>query len=340
MLPSNSHDAVVASLADAASLGPSLGNVLRAVAEESDTRALARQLRRLAAAVDQGQPLDEAIAKAAPRMPADIRGLLQASQRTGNLPATLAQWLDNRRAATTHWRDITASLAYPLLASLAAFGIFLLYSWFVAPPLRQMFDSFGLKVNNATRTVFWCSEYGASLAVAVLATCLVLALGIRLIGGAAAWSRTVTAMPVFGDLWHWSSVAEMLRSLRLLLEYRVPLPESLELTAGSIQDRYLAKTCSLLASRVRDGHSLEAAAEQATLPRSILPLLRVGGQQSSLPEALGLATQLLEARLRTTSQLVVGLAPAVIFVLLAVLVGGMYVGLMMPVYVLIQALTW
>lgn len=337
--PSDPSADAVASLAGAAALGPRLGEALRAVAEESDSRSFARQLRRLAAAVEQGQPLDEAIATATTRMPSDVRGLLQASLRTGNLPAALAQWIDNRRAATTHWRDTLTSLAYPLLASFTALGVFLLYSWFVAAPLSEMIESFGLKFGRATKIALWCCEHGANLAVAVLVICLLLAAGIRLLGGAAAWSRTMTAMPVFGDLWHWSSVAEMLRSLRLLLEYRVPLAEALELTAGGIRDRYLAKTCSRMANQVREGQTLDAAAEESSLPRSIVPLLRVGKQQATLPEALELATQLLEARLRTISQLVIGLAPSVILVVLAVLVGGMFVGLMLPVLTLISGIT-
>ena len=337
--PDATGDALVASLARSAAAGPALGDVLRAVAEESDSRSLARQLRRLATAVDRGQPLDSALAAAAPNMRADVRGLLQASQRTGNLPATLAQWLDHRRASAAYWRDTLRSLTYPLLAALAGFCVFLLYSWFVVPPVQRMLTEFGLKLGASTRAVFWCSEYGASLAVSVLVTLLVVSLGIRVLGGAAAWSRTVAAMPVFGDLWHWSNVTEMLRSLRLLVESRVPLPEALELTASSIRDRHVGQSCELLARLVREGQSLDVAAEATSLPRSILPLLCTGRQQASLPEALGLATRLLESRLRSTSQLVAALAPAVIFVLLAVLVGGMYIGLMIPMYSLIQGLT-
>ena len=130
----------------------------------------------------------------------------------------------------------------------------------------------------------------------------------------------------------------MLRVLRLLLENRCPLPEALELTAETVRDRHLGRTCSNLARNVREGQSIVAAAQQTSLPRSILPLLRVGQQQAALPEALDLATRLLESRLRSTSQLVVALAPAVIFIVLAVLVGGMYVGLMVPLFSLMQGL--
>lgn len=337
--PNTADEALVAALARAADGGPALGSLLRAVADESDSRSLARQLRRLASAVEQGQSLDDALTSTAPTMPADIRGLLQAAQRTGNLPATLAQWLDHRRASTAYWRDALASLTYPLLAAMAGFGVFLLYAWFVVPPMQTMLTDFQLKLPSSTHTIFWVADYGAGLATTVLVVLLALALGIRLLGGAAAWSRTVGAMPVFGDLWHWTNVAEMLRGLRLLVEHRIPLPEALELTGKSVRDRHVGEGCATLARLVGEGRPLSVAAEETTLPRSILPLLRSGEQQGGLAEALDLATRLLEARLRTTSQLVISLAAPVLFIVLAVLVGGMYVGLMTPLITLIQGLS-
>lgn len=336
---SSSDEAVVVGLARAAAAGPALGEVLRAIADESDSRRLSRQLRRLAEAIDQGQSLDDALSGAATSMPADIYGLLQAAQRTGNLPSTLAQWLDHRRASAAYWRDTMLSLGYPLVAALAALGVFLFCSWFVVPPMERMLTEFGLKLGSSTRAVFWCADYGAGLATAVLASLVVISIGIRLLGGAAAWSRTVASMPIFGDLWHWSNVTEMLRGLRLLVENQVPLPEALELTGQSLRDRHVGASCAALARQVREGESLGSAAENSSLPRSILPLLRSGQQQGALAESLDLATRLLEARLRSMSQLVVSLAPPVIFVLLAALIGGMYVGLMMPMVSLIQGLS-
>jgi type II secretory pathway component PulF len=338
-IPGPPSDAAMEQLATAASAGLGLGEVLRAVAEESDSRHLARQLRRLATAIDQGQPLESAVTTALPGMPADVRGLLVAAQRTGDLPSTLVQWIDERRAASAFWRDTLITLTYPMLAALAAFGIFLFCSWFVVPTMQRMLSEFGMKLPQNTRAIFWFSDHGATLVCAAVIASLAIAVGIRLIGGAAAWSRTVSSVPVFGDLWHWSGVTEMLRGLRLLLEHRIPLPEALDLTAQSVRDRYVGNTCSQLASRVRDGQSLGVALESSSLPRSIMPLLRAGEQQGSLPESLDLATRLLEARLRSMSQIVATIAPPVIFVLVAVLIGGMYIGLMMPLVSLMQGLS-
>jgi type II secretory pathway component PulF len=167
----------------------------------------------------------------------------------------------------------------------------------------------------------------------------VLAVGIRVLGGRSGWSRVMSAMPIFGDLWHWSSVSEMLRGLRLLLESQIPLPDALRLTADSLRDRYMAVGCARLAQLVSEGQSLSNALESTPVPRSILPLLRSGERQGTLIESIELATELLEVRLKSMSQLVASLAPPLIFLWVVVLIGGTYVSLMMPTVSLIQGLS-
>jgi type II secretory pathway component PulF len=199
---------------------------------------------------------------------------------------------------------------------------------------------FDLKVPMNTRAIFWCSDYGAGLACALLASFLVVALGVRFLGGRRWWSRTINGLPLIGDLWHWSGVVEMLRGLQLLLENRVPLAEALYLAGASLTDAHLGRVCRDLGERMEKGQCLIAALESgASLPESILPLLRAGDQQGRLPEALQLAAQSLEARLRLQSSLIVALAPPLMFVLLASILGGMYVGLFVPLVQLIQGLS-
>lgn len=328
---------IAATLVHASLGGSSLADMLRAVAQESDSRRLARQLRQLAAAVQRGESLESALAAAIPKMPRDVRGLLEAARRTNDLPGVVVQWIDNRRAATASWRYLVTALTYPALALLTAFGVLLLFSLFIVPPFKALVTDFGLRIPAVTRAVFWIGDYGVNLTLAVVGTLAVIALGIRLIGGKAGWSRAVTAIPVFGDLWNWSGVAEMLRGLRLLVESEIPLPTALELTSQGIRDPYVGRQCATMAKLVAEGQPLGIAYQSTSLPPSLLPVLR-SGQRADLVGALDLAAQMLENRLRMLSQLVANLVPPLVFIFIAFLIGGMYVGLMRPLVSLMGGL--
>ena len=93
----------------------------------------------------------------------------------------------------------------------------------------------------------------------------------------------------------------MLRSLSLLVDHRVPLPEALRLTADGITDAYVAEQCRSWPQRVEQGSPLWAAlvdaAVAALVDRAADPLGRA--EATALAEALRSAAEMLEGRLRS-----------------------------------------
>ncbi|HEX5104538.1 MAG TPA: type II secretion system F family protein, partial [Pirellulaceae bacterium] len=117
-----------------ASAGMPLPAGLRAAADEADSPRVARGLRRLAAEVERGRPLETIVAEL--RLPAHLKGLLQAAQRTGHFGAVLAEWMENRRAARLHWRSIEAAVAYPLIVLGMTIAVYVLFLVFLVRPFR------------------------------------------------------------------------------------------------------------------------------------------------------------------------------------------------------------
>jgi type II secretory pathway component PulF len=113
----------------------------------------------------------------------------------------------------------------------------------------------------------------------------------------------------------------MLRSLALLVEHQIPLPEALRLAAGGIGDAYVGSLCRDLASRLEKGTPLfMALVHQRSLPLSIVPLVRWGEEHAVLPEGLRSAAEMLEGRLRIRSSLIVQIIPPLIFIVVGVMV--------------------
>jgi type II secretory pathway component PulF len=113
----------------------------------------------------------------------------------------------------------------------------------------------------------------------------------------------------------------MLRSLALLVEHRIPLPEALHLTAGGIGDAHVGALCRDLASRMEKGTPLfMAMIHQRSLPLSIVPLIRWGQEHDVLPDGLKSAAEMLEGRLRIRSNLIIQFIPPLIFIVVGVMV--------------------
>jgi len=220
---------------------------LRAAAQEAASWRLAAGLRALAGELERGRPLETCLADSARRLPPHVAGLVRAAQRTGDTGLALAEWMANRRAARQHWRGVVSALAYPAIAVVLALAVFMLFATIVIHPFKQMYEEVNLKLPVVTTYLFRTAEFGGRVVPVTVVALALAAIGTRLFGGRAGWSCLMTNLPLVGHVWHWIGVAEALRCLGLLVEHRVPLAESLRLTADGVTDAYVSDQCRQLA---------------------------------------------------------------------------------------------
>ena len=339
-LSATTAEAVIARAGHIAAAGMPLAAGLRISASECDSWRLARGLRTLADQLELGRSLEDCLSTATRRLPPTLAGLIAAAQRAGAVGPMLAEWLENRRAARAQWRAVMAALAYPALTVLMGIGVYLEFAAFAVGPFRDIYREFGLKLPAATTYFLWSCSVAVPVLSTSLAAVVIVAAVARLLGGRAGWSWLVGNLPLVGQAWHWTGVAEMLRCLSLLVEHRVPLPEALRLTAGGVSDAYVAKQCQWLAGRVEQGTSLTMSlVHLRTLPLSIVPLVRWGEESDSLAAALRSAAAMIEGRLGMRSRLLVQIVPPVVFVLVGGTVVSGVIALFLPLVSLIQGLS-
>jgi type II secretory pathway component PulF len=312
---------------------------LRAAAAEAASGRMSRALRHVARAIENGSSLDQAIARCGPRVPAYLGGFLGAAEKTGKLGVVLTEWVECQWAARNRWREVTTALTYPLISLALAGAVFLLLTLVVIPPFKTMMTEFGLKLPVATVAVFWMSDVVMPQLVVACAAVVLGVVAVRLIGGRGAFSQLVGALPLVGKLWYWSTSAEGLRAVGMLVENQIPLHQALTLSASGVSDEYIGQACRQLGQRTEAGQSLwEALIRTRFFPMSIIPVIRQGECQGTLDSALRTAATMLEDRINDRSLLVIQIMPPMIFVAVALLVGMTIVALFLPLIGLIQGL--
>lgn len=337
----NSSDAeeIVAQLAEIGKANIPLSVGLRAAASESTNRRVRRALQHLARATDQGKSLEAALSAEVRSFPPHVGGLITAATQTAQLGSALEELLDHHRRMRDIRRTVLAGLAYPLLVFGMATILFLFVMIEIVPVFAAMFEDFELDLPVPTMSLIKVSDAFVSLTMgdqkwlmlSVGTTTVLALLIVRLIAGAGGWRRFLGTAPLFGPIVSWSGAAAFAQMLGVLLDYEIPLPRALELTADGVRDGNVREACQAMAIGAADGHSMSSLLEQSScLPETLVPFVRSGELQGDLADALKIASQVFFERIELRATLLSSVSPPIIFIFIVVGIAYSVISLFMP----------
>jgi len=339
---------IVAQVAEIGKANIPLGIGLRAAAAESTNRRVQRALEHLAHGTDQGKSLEEVLNAHSNQFPSHVGGLIAAATRTAQLGGALEELLDHHRQMRDIRWTVVSALAYPLLVVGLAVILFLFLMLDIVPVFGKMYEEFGLDLPAPTLVLIRISDTCVDLAMGtqrnlmwgMLGTTMVALLLIRFVAGAAGWRRFLGTAPLFGPVIAWSGAAGFAQMLGVLLDYDIPLPRALELTADAIRDGNVREACRRMATQVSEGHALSQLLEEnCQLPSTLAPFVRSGEQQGDLSGALKLASQIFVERIGLRTSLISSISPPIIFVFVGLGVAFCVISLFVPLLVLVSGLT-
>jgi type II secretory pathway component PulF len=329
-------------IAGLAQAGLPLANGLIALGEELPRGRLRRSMNELAATLESGATLDQAVQIQSKRIPPHLRGLVIAGLRSGRLGDILSRFSEYVGVGTELKRRLWLSLAYPILTVYVALMLFFGICFFLVGPFEVIYRDFNIPLPKLTL---------ALIATARVVTQAWIPLSVLISGLFYGWIAARVFLPVpvrrglagrlplVGPVWRATSIAEYCHLLALLLESQLPLPEAIRLTGEGVQDSSIDASCRLMARDVESGRSLsDAMAERTVFPRGIPRLLRWAENDKSLPEVLRMVGAMYEARARTHSALV-GAVMNVLCVLLVMSMVMVVPALFVPLITLISRLS-
>lgn len=325
--------------------GISILDALTMISDSTRNKRMKRALRRMMEDIRDGQTLPQAAGAHPSVFPAYYIAMLEAAERTGNLPntfETLAGYLERDTASR---RAVKSALAYPVI--LVAIGVIavVVLSVVVLPKFVDFFMDLDAQLPTATRmllatTAFvgkWWTAIGA-----ITGAVLLLVFGYsRTVRGGYVVDRMKLRLPIAGPLLRDIALERFCRVLSDLSGAGVPLVDALALSGSVIGNRSYARAVLATRDGVLRGDGLAQPMQaQRVFPAEVVQVLRVGEQTGRLTEQLRHAAHFyareVDYRLKTLTALLEPVAlllvgGAVGFVAVA-LVSAMY-GIYSQIYV-------
>ncbi len=336
-------------LADVMKAGLPLVPGLAALADELPDGKVRRGLKVMVSQLEAGRSLEMVLES--PGVPADLRGLVRASLRSGHTGEVLSQYVRHVQMMIDLRRRMALAWGYPLVLILSSAAILFCFAWFIVPQFAKIFADFGTELPAITRSLVWFSktiheEWPGIIAGAVGIWALLWVIwrhGLTPVQR----RRFLWCLPILGKMIRSAALARFSRLLGLLIDNDVPLPMALRLAGQGAADAALAESAMDLADLVEKGQPLTGN-EYACgrFPATFMQLLAKMDHQKPLAQAMhalsdacASSASLFESQARVASARIAAMCQPLIVIFTGCTVGYLVIALFMPLIKLLNDLS-
>jgi len=303
--------------------GVSISEGLLSIAEQEPTERFRRMLEEIAARIQAGSSVTDAIEPHRAVFGGVYVETLRAAERSGSMVTALESLAEMTERDAEARRQMRGALTYPLVVVVAlslAVGFLLT---FVVPKFASMFEARGVDLPLLTRALqafglsvraFWWGYAGGAAGLVVL-----LRLAWRSPKGRAAIDRLLHRAPVVRPLLIGAATGRFARVLGLCLGAGLGLLESIDMAGRASNRPLLIRDARRLVERVRGGDRLATALRDcAYLPPFARRMLAAGEEAGELTRLCGVVARQYD---RDTEHLTKNMATILEPVLIAVMTG-------------------
>ena len=140
-------------------------------------------------------------------------------------------------------------------------------------------------------------------------------------------------LPVIGQILHQSAIARYARTLALTFKAGVPLVEALETVAGATGSIVYNDAVKRIREDVSVGYQLNVAMRQVGIfPHMVVQMTAIGEEAGALDTMLLKVAEFYEQEVDNSVDALTSLLEPFIMVVIGTLVGGMVIGMYLPIF--------
>lgn len=289
-----------------------------------------------------GNTLAQALANHPKEFSKIYTALVAAGEKSGKLDIVLERLADNLEKRRSFHSKVRTATIYPIIVIIGIVALTFLMMVFVIPKLTEIYTQFDVELPLPTKILIGTSNFFVNFWWAIL---------LAIIGGMV-WFPTFTKteggsrlldslslrLPVFGSLKKDMIMAEMTRTLGLLVGAGVPILESLDIVAEALGSRSYADSMEEITVKVEKGFPMGLIFSQNPLfPPIIGQMLIVGEETGKIDETMDRISKFFETQAdEKVKRLSTAIEP-VILVFLGLGVAFVVLSIVLPMYKLTEA---
>ncbi len=336
-LPSNEKLGLLSNLSTMVNAGLTMSEAIDSLVTDANGN-LKILLLGIQADINQGKPLYSALLKYPQIFDSVTVTIIKAAEESGTIDVVLKDIKATIKKDIEFMDKIKAALTYPMIIMVVFTGVLLLLLTFVIPKIASVFLKLRVDLPLPTRIMIFLSDVIIHYTIPVIfgGVGLLFLIVFLYKKKKRLFVRLVLGLPYVSVMARQIDLTRFCRSMYLLLTSAIPLYSALQLTET------VAVKPDIIAAIVRARDFVGAGKRmtdglhgQTSIPSLMVKIIEIGERSGTLDKSMQDLTEYFDYQVTTQLQYMVTLLEPLILVIVGVIVGGMMMAIIAPIYNLI-----
>ena len=263
--------------------------------------------------------------------------LVRAGELGGVLDTILVRICVQLEKTAAMKKKIKSALMMPMGTLVAGIVISIFMLWKIIPTFQEMFDNMGGQLPGLTQMLVdlsnWVSSNIVYILLVVIGVPVLISFALKQRPIKKAWDTIAIQIPGVGDVIKKSAVASFTRTLGSMLSSGVPLLDGLQIVSESVTNIAVEEALQFTRQRLQEGSTLaDPLSVCGVFPNMVVQMIRVGEETGALDTMLNKIADFYDEEVDDAIAKLMAAIQPVAMCFLAVMVGGMLIGMYLPIF--------
>ncbi|MBI4053912.1 MAG: type II secretion system F family protein [Candidatus Doudnabacteria bacterium] len=317
---------------------------LQLLNKQNRSRSIRNILKEVIADVENGSFLSVSLKKFRKIFGDFAVNIIEIGEVSGTLPENLNYLAEELKKKQALRRKVVGALIYPGIIILATLGITLLLTVYVFPRILPIFESVSFDLPWTTKALIFVSDtvnnHGIKILIGLAAASVVFWLSLRVEKVRLWWDRFLIAIPVLGTLLQCYHMANLCRTLGLLLKSEILIVRAATITANTSTNMAYRRELHRLSEGLTRGGKISTHFEKSRrlFPDILTQMVSVGEATGNLSQTLLFLSDMYEGEVDEQTKNLSTVLEPILMVFMGIIVGFVAISIITPIYEITQHL--
>ncbi len=301
-------------------------------------------LTQILADVEGGESLSKALAAHPKIFNRTYVSLVRAGETGGVLDKVLSRLADNLEKQREFRSKVRAAMVYPAIIIIGMIVVTFIMMIFVIPQLTTLYTQFNADLPIFTKILTWVSNFFVHfwyLIIGAIAICYFAVKNyIKTSTGRRKFDEMIFKIPLVGDLQKQIILADLTRTLSLMVGAGVPILEGLNVTADAISNLVISEALKDISVKIEKGFpvAFSFAKHPDAFPYLVVQMIAVGEETGRMEEVLEKVSRVFEIESDQKVKALTSAVEPIVMIILGIGVAFLVVAIILPIYNLTQSI--